>query len=50
MNDYDLTTLRLGAFRYYMGRRTYAVSDLCDLLSHDLFQKVQVLRQKTLKF
>jgi hypothetical protein len=32
MNDRQLTTLWLGAFRYYLGRKTYAVSDFCDLL------------------
>lgn len=32
MNDYQTTTLWLGAFRYYCGRMTYAVSDFCDLL------------------
>jgi hypothetical protein len=32
MTDTQLTTLWLGAFRYYIGRRSYAVSDFCDLL------------------
>lgn len=32
MNEYQMTTLWLGAFRYYVGRMTYAVSDFCDLL------------------
>lgn len=26
------TTLWLGAFRYYCGRMTYAVSDFCEML------------------
>ena len=32
MNPDQQTTLWLGAFRYYLGRRTYAVSDFCKLL------------------
>lgn len=32
MNDLDLETLWVGAFRYYLGRRTYAVQDFCYLL------------------
>lgn len=32
MTDDELTTLWLGATRYYMGRMSYAVSDFCDLL------------------
>lgn len=32
MNDYQKLTLWLGAFRYYCGRMTYAVSDFCELL------------------
>ena len=32
MTDLELLTLWLGAFRYYCGRRSYAVSDFCDLL------------------
>lgn len=32
MSEYQTTTLWLGAFRYYVGRMTYAVSDFCDLL------------------
>lgn len=32
MNDNETETLWLGAFRYYAGRRTYAVSDFCALL------------------
>lgn len=32
MTDDQMTTLWLGAFRYYCGRMTYAVSDFTDLL------------------
>lgn len=32
MTENDQTTLWLGAFRYYVGRMTYAVSSFCDLL------------------
>ncbi len=32
MTDEEKLTLWLGAFRYYCGRMTYAVSDFCDLL------------------
>ena len=32
MNPDQQTTLWLGSFRYYLGRRTYAVSDFCELL------------------
>ena len=32
MNDTEKLTLWLGAFRFYCGRMTYAVSDFCDLL------------------
>jgi hypothetical protein len=32
MNNTQQTTLWLGAFRYYLGRRTYAVSEFCELL------------------
>ena len=32
MNDGQQTTLWLGAFRYYRGRMTCAVSDFCGLL------------------
>jgi hypothetical protein len=32
MTDDGKLTLWLGAFRYYCGRRTYAVSQFCDLL------------------
>ena len=31
-NDHEETTLWLGAARYYLGRRTYAVTDFCRLL------------------
>lgn len=33
MSDHQLLTLWLGAFRYYLGRRSYAVSDFCELLA-----------------
>ncbi len=32
MTDNEKLTLWLGAFRYYLGRETYAVSEFCDLL------------------
>jgi hypothetical protein len=32
MNESDLDILWIGAFRYYLGRRTHAVSDFCHLL------------------
>lgn len=32
MNDDELITLWIGAFRYYCGRMTYAVSDFCNAL------------------
>lgn len=32
MNDGDKSTLWVGAFRYYLGRRTYAVSTFCEIL------------------
>lgn len=32
MNSEHLTTLWLGSFRYYLGRKTYAVSEFCDIL------------------
>ena len=32
MTDHELDCLWVGAFRYYLGRATYAVSDFCDLL------------------
>ncbi len=31
-NENKIVTLWLGAFRYYLGRRTYAVGDFCDLV------------------
>ncbi len=34
MTDDQQLTLWVGACRYYMGRRTYAVSDFCDMLRH----------------
>lgn len=35
MSDYETLTLWLGAFRYYLGRRTYAVESFCDILRRD---------------
>ncbi len=32
MTDDETLTLWLGAFRYYLGRRTYAVESFCDML------------------
>ncbi len=32
MNDEQTLTLWLGSFRYYLGRRTYAASEFCQLL------------------
>ena len=32
MTDEQVTTLWIGATRYYLGRMTYAVSDFCQLL------------------
>ena len=32
MNNNQLTTLWLGSFRYHLGRKTYAVSEFCELL------------------
>lgn len=32
MNAYDTSTVWIGAFRYYCGRMTYAVSDFCAAL------------------
>lgn len=32
MNNKTLELLWLGAFRYYLGRRTYAVSEFCECL------------------
>ena len=32
MTDLEQDTLWLGAFRYYLGRQTYAVSEFCELL------------------
>lgn len=34
MTDDQQLTLWVGACRYYMGRRTYAVSDFCEMLRH----------------
>lgn len=32
MNPHEEQTLWIGAFRYYLGRRSYAVTDFCELL------------------
>ena len=32
MSDSEMTTLWLGATRYYLGRMTYAVGNFCDML------------------
>lgn len=32
MVEYDQATLWIGAFRYYCGRKTYAVQEFCNLL------------------
>ena len=32
MSDYEMTTLWLGATRYYLGRMNYAVGDFCGML------------------
>ena len=45
-------TLWLGAFRYYLGRQTYAVSDFCELLAQEwnnLDSRTQTLILKELK-
>lgn len=52
MNDTDTETLWLGAFRYYAGRRTYAVSDFCALLIaqwQTLPQKCRLLIERELE-
>lgn len=52
LKDNDTTTLWLGAFRYYLGRTTYAVSDFCELLIKnwpDLDVKTQELIKKELQ-
>lgn len=51
MSDHQLLTLWLGAFRYYLGRRSYAVSDFCKLLAQqwtNLPQATQNLIKKEL--
>jgi len=51
MNDQQTLTLWLGAFRYYLGRQTYAVSDFCELLAqewHNLDSYTQTLLLKEL--
>lgn len=35
MTNLQTLTLWLGAFRYYLGRQTYAVSDFCELLAQE---------------
>jgi len=32
MNTTELDTIWIGAFRYYLGRTSYAVSDFCNLV------------------
>lgn len=32
MEEFQMTILWVGAFRYHLGRMTYAVSDFCNLL------------------
>jgi hypothetical protein len=51
MSDHQLLTLWLGAFRYYLGRRSYAVSDFCELLAQqwpNLPKRTQDLIKKEL--
>jgi hypothetical protein len=51
VNNQQLLTLWLGSFRYYLGRRTYAVSDFCQLLIQEwrsLPSQVQNLIRKEL--
>lgn len=53
MNDTDTETLWLAAFRYYAGRRTYAVSDFCALLIAQwpkLPQKCRLLIERELEW
>ena len=50
MNDQQTLTLWLGAFRYYLGRQTYAVSDFCELLAQewsnlDSFTQTLILKE-----
>lgn len=40
----DEVTLWLGATRYYVGRRTYAVNDFCDLLINN-WQNLHITTQ-----
>jgi hypothetical protein len=52
MNPDQQTTLWLGAFRYYLGRTSYAVSDFCDLLIQQWYnipRHCQMLIQKELE-
>lgn len=51
-DEYAMTTLWLGAFRYYCGRMTYAVSDFCSQLIGQwpaLPEKTKVLIQRDLE-
>lgn len=51
MTDDQKTTLWLGAFRYYCGRRTHAVYDFCDMLIAawlELPDRTRMLIQKEL--
>jgi hypothetical protein len=53
MNDTDTETLWIAAFRYYTGRRTYAVSDFCALLIAQwpkLPQKCRLLMERELEW
>jgi hypothetical protein len=52
MNDNEIETLWLGAFRYYVGRRTYAVSDFVAILVKqwpNLPQKTRLLIERELE-
>lgn len=52
MTDDQKTTLWLGAFRYYCGRMTYAVSAFCEVLIsawEDLPEETRLLIQRDLE-
>jgi hypothetical protein len=52
LTDDEALQLWLGAFRYYLGRQTYAVSDFCDALIRnwgDLPQHTRQLIEKELE-
>jgi hypothetical protein len=52
LNDEQILTLWLGAFRYYLGRQTYAVSDFCELLRSQwqtLPERTQMLIKRELE-